>query len=411
MRLLFTALAVLLLSIVPLSAQSDFENNFLSSYLSFEQFWQRIGGDYGTTFFPFLLNGYGGRETGLSGAFTAVADDVTTMEKNPAGTASLPYTELFFSHNKIMGDINYNTAAYSMRFNDLGFGAGTRILYTPFTHYDSFGTAQASGMITYSVFTFNVAYNFMRTYRFFGLSLGANAKVYVYGVPANIARNQTRASVVFDFGLLTRFNFLKAYKLKEKNFSFGFAVRNLGPFMDDEPPPTDISIAIAYKPIEPLMFSVDFNYLISYSLFTWKNWSVNTGIEWKFTKFTSLLVGATIKDNPSFSLGLNVEFEDFTVTATYTPDFIDVFQFSVSASLRFGDLGRKDKAITIKKWYANALRQINNGDYYGARDTLIQIIRKDWSFVPAHQHLLYCKKQIKVQEELEKINESEKILK
>ena len=385
---------------ISLYPQSDFENNFLEGYLNFEKFFQQLSGDYGGTFFPFLNSRYGGRDLGLSGAFTGVADDITTIEINPAGTASLKYTELFFSHNKLMGDVNFNTLAYAIRLNDLGLALSARILYIPFTHYDNFGDVVSSGMISYSVITLNGSYNFLRTYDFFGISVGGNIKLYIYGVPENIAANQTTVNVSFDFGFLTRFNFLKGYSKNEKNFSVGLAIKNLGPFSANEPPPTTISTGIGYKPIEQLLLSLDFNYLISYSEFTYKTWSINTGIEWKFTKYTSLLFGAMIKSSPSFSLGINLDFDDFSITATYNPDFIDLSRFSVSASLKFGDLGRYKKDTNIKILYINALKYMNQGDYETAKMQLEDILKKDKGFTPARKSLENCNEALKINKKL-----------
>ncbi len=381
-------------------SQSDYETNFLQGYLSFENFFLNISGDYGTTFFPFLGMGYGGRENGLSHAFTGVADDIGTLESNPAGTASLSQTELFLSHVKLMGDVNYNTLAYTMRFNDLAFGVGARVLYMPFVHFDQFGDNVGSGIITNSVITANISYNFLRSYDFFGLSAGANVKLYIYGVPDTIAKNQTKVNVAFDMGLLTRFNFLKAYSNPEKNLGIGLAVLNLGPFTDGEPPPTTISLGLSYKPIYQLLFSTDFNYLIDYSSYTYKNWSVDVGIEWKFTKFSSLLGGVTIKSSPSFSLGVNIEFEDFKITAVYSPDFLDVSKFSVSASLKLGDMGRGKKELQVKKMFSNALRLMDQGNYDLAIDALKDIIKFDRTFTPAKRSLEQCSRQIQTESDL-----------
>jgi hypothetical protein len=392
---------ILIFTGISLYSQSSMETNFLQSYLSFEQVFLKLGGDYGTTFFPFLNSGYGGRDMAFSGAFTGVADDITTIESNPAGTASLKYTELFFSHNKIMGDVNYNTLAYTMRFGDLGFGLGTRILYIPFTHYDKFGDDVGNGLINYSVITFNCSYNFLRNYDFFGLSLGTNIKLYIYGVPDSIALNQTSVNVAFDIGLLTRFNFLKGYSKAEKNFSVGLVVKNLGPFTNNEPPPTYVSIGVGYKPIEQVLMSADFAYLINYSAQTYQNWSVKSGVEWKFTSISSLLFGFVIKSNPSFSLGFNLNFEDFTITATYNPDFTDVAKFSISASLKLGDLGRSKKEDLVKKMYSMALRLMNDGNYKDAKDILEKTLQKDRGFTPAKKSLKIVMKQLEIQKNLE----------
>lgn len=393
-----------------LFGESSFENNFLQSYLNFENAFLQISGDYGTTFFPFLNMTYGGRDAAFSGAFTAVADDISALEKNPAATASLRYTELFFSHNKIMGDVNYNAIAYSMRLNDLGFGAGVRVLYLPFTHYDKFGVDIGNGVISYSVITLNASYNLLRTYDFFGLSIGGNVKLYVYNVPDTIAEEQSRTNVVFDLGLLSRFNFLKAYYLPEKNFSLGFAVKNLGPFTDGEPPPTTLTFGFSYKPVAKVLITSDVNMLINYSDMTYKNWSVNGGLEVQFTKFSSLIAGMTIKSNPSFALGVNFDFEDFSITALYNPDFVDLFRFSVSASLKLGDLGRGKKEELIKKMFARALRLINDGNHKAAREVLLKILEKDPGYSPAKKRLEYSKKLIELEDNFERLSEEQSVL-
>jgi len=409
MNKIFFITLLIVLSHPIIFAQTDYENNFLQNYLNIENVFLKLGGDYGTNFFPFLLQDYGGRSRGLSGAFTSVADDIGTIEKNPAGTASLKNTELFVSHTKLMGDVNYNTLAYSMRFNDLAFGFSTRLLYMPFTHFNTWGENAGSGIITNTVITLNFSYNLLRTYDFFGLSLGGNAKLYIYGVPEVIAPEQSRVNVVFDIGLLTRFNFLKGYKTTEKNFSVGLSVKNLGPFVDDEPPPTTASLGISYKPIEVLLISVDFNYLINYSAQTYKNWSVNTGIEWKFTQYSSLLAGFTLKSSPSFSLGINLDFDDFTVTVVYNPDFLDVSKFSVSASLKLGDLGRSNKEINIRKLYAASLKLISEGNYNEAKEQLLQLLKIDPLYTPAKVSLKQCEKQIQTESDLKNIIENNRL--
>ncbi len=411
MRKLLVLFTLFLFLPFSLIGQNDLESNFLQTYLNFEHFFLKMGGDYGTTFFPFLNYGYGGREVGFSGAFSAIADDIGTIEANPAGTSTLPNTELSFSHNKLMGDVNYNSLAYTMRFNELGFGLGTRMLYIPFTHYDNFGYDVGSGVINYTVVTLNVSYNFLRTYDFFGLSLGGNIKLYIYGVPEAIATNQSRVNIAFDFGLLTKFNFLKGYKKIEKNFGVGLVIKNLGPFTDDDPPPTTVCFGISYKPIDEILMSVDFNYLINYSTDTYKNWSVKSGFEWSFTKYSSILAGFTIKSSPSFSLGFALNFDDFKVVAIYNPDLIDVARFSISATLKLGDLGRKKNEINIKKMYAESLNLINEGNFSEAKMVLEKILDIDSGFTPARKSLKNAMRQLDTQKNLEDVIEKQRELK
>lgn len=396
MKKKFIIIFIVFLSIFSnvINADATFENNFLNGYLDFENFFIQLDGDYGMTFFPFLNSGYGGREAAFAGAFTAVADDISSLESNPAATSVLDTTELFLSHNKLFGDVNYNALAYSMRLNNLGFGIGARVLYFPFTHYDKYGLTVSSGIISYSVITMNASYNFLRSYQHFGLAAGGNIKLYIYHIPEEIAESQSRVNASFDLGLLTRFNFLKAYHMREKNFSIGFSVKNLGAFTDNDPPPTTLSFGISYKPISQFMIATDFSYLINYSEETYKNWSASFALEWIFIKQASLTAGFKLKSNPSFALGLNLNFENFRITAAYTPDFVDVSQFKISATLKLGDLGRKKFIEDIEKSYTKAMNQINNGEHEIAKSLLENILKKYPHFNPAKSTLEYVNKHI-----------------
>lgn len=384
---------------------SDFENNFLNGYLNFEKFFLNFNGDYGTSFFPILNKPYGGREMALSGAFTGLADDISTIESNPAGTAALENTEFFFSHSKLFGDVNYNAAAYTMRFNELGFGVSVRMAYLPFTHYDMLGHEGGSGIISYSVVTFNGSYNFFRTYERFGLAVGTNVKLYIYGVPDSIISGQSRVNVAFDFGILSRFNFLKYHKTLDKNFSIGLAVKNLGPFMENEPPPTSASFGFSYRPIKRFLITSDIHYLINYSEFTYKNWNYKAGLEVNITDFFSIMGGVSLKSSPSASLGINIEFEQFRLTAVYNPDMVDVAQFSVSASIKFGDMGRGKRQAQIDNLFSTALNMVNESRYSEADDILSEILSMSPNYTPARRTAKLISKHRELYERIRKVIE------
>ena len=57
------------------------------------------------------------------------------------------------------------------------------------------------------------------------------------------------------FGLLTRFNLLKFYHSRSKNFSVGAAIKNLGFNALEEPLPTLASAGFAYSPFRPLLIA------------------------------------------------------------------------------------------------------------------------------------------------------------
>jgi hypothetical protein len=72
----------------------------------------------------FMAIGIGGRPLGMGGAFTGVADDVTSGYYNPAGLANLNYPQLSLMHSEQFGNlVNYEYASVGIPFQeDLSFG-------------------------------------------------------------------------------------------------------------------------------------------------------------------------------------------------------------------------------------------------------------------------------------------------
>ncbi len=74
----------------------------------------------GTTAATFLSIGVGSRALGMGGAFVAVANDVSALYWNPAGTAHLASPEFMFSHNEWLADINFDYAATAIPVGERG---------------------------------------------------------------------------------------------------------------------------------------------------------------------------------------------------------------------------------------------------------------------------------------------------
>lgn len=69
--------------------------------------------DAGTAVFNFLKIGVGARAPGMGGAFTAVADDVTSIYWNPAGLIRVSGAEATAGYIKYMAGVNSGFAAYA----------------------------------------------------------------------------------------------------------------------------------------------------------------------------------------------------------------------------------------------------------------------------------------------------------
>jgi hypothetical protein len=74
----------------------------------------------GTTAAEFLKIGVGPRATGMGSAFVAVSDDASALYWNPAGIAGLEKHEVFISHSRWIGDLDFNYAGAVFHFNKIG---------------------------------------------------------------------------------------------------------------------------------------------------------------------------------------------------------------------------------------------------------------------------------------------------
>lgn len=72
----------------------------------------------------FMAIGIGGRPLGMGGAFTGVADDVTSGYYNPSGLANINYPQLALMHSEQFGNlVNYDYGAVAIPFQeDMTFG-------------------------------------------------------------------------------------------------------------------------------------------------------------------------------------------------------------------------------------------------------------------------------------------------
>jgi long-subunit fatty acid transport protein len=74
----------------------------------------------GTTAASFLKIATGARSIGMGGAFTAVADDISSMYWNPAGLARMKTGEASFNHVNWIADINYDVASAALLLEGIG---------------------------------------------------------------------------------------------------------------------------------------------------------------------------------------------------------------------------------------------------------------------------------------------------
>jgi len=362
-----------------------------------------IDNNAGLTAFPVLNIPMGGRSEGMAGAFTALSDDISFLEFNPAGSSMLEKTELAFFHNNWIADTKIEGIAYATRFGNLGLAAGAKWLYTPFTEYNYYGERVSSGYYFEGVAILNTSYNFLAGYYFSGLSLGISLKGAFRLMPDytdsrdNIIKgsglSQSAAMGMADIGMLVRFNMLKGYVAREKNASAALVIRNLGPPSMDEPLPTVAAAAISYKPIRPVAFALDFYVPVNmmepevselpYGAF---------GVSVNVTNFLSMRSGLMLKAGSSrITVGSAVNLNKVAVDINYTLDFLTQMQplNRVSLAVRFdlGDRGRKQTSDKIDELYLLGLEAFSRGNLDDAKLCWEEALRLNPRYDPARESL------------------------
>ncbi|MFP4430767.1 MAG: UPF0164 family protein [Spirochaetota bacterium] len=347
----------------------------------------------GLTVFPTLMIPTGGEYESMGTAYTAVARDISFFEANPAASSRLPKTMAAIMHNNLIADANMEGLWYTTRFEHFGIGAGLKFLHVPFTEYDPAGSQEASIRYTETVAVLNASYNFLHSYDFRGVSVGANIKAAHRNIPEVIAPGQSAFGVMMDVGALTRFDVAKYYPSREKNFSVGIAARNLGPAVQEEPLPSYATLGIAYAPLRPLTLSADYNVpFILFSDLPAQKPYLATGLSGQITDFLSTQLGFMVRGgNPRISLGTGLALEEVKLDMNYTLDMTTqtnaVDRFSIQASFDMGDRGRGDRAQMVEDYYLESLVAFAEGNIEETIRLAGHALEIDPTFQPAAETL------------------------
>lgn len=366
----------------------------------------------GLTVFPTLTIPVGGEIEALGTAYTAAARDASFIDANPAASSRLARTELAIYRSNLIADTNMDSLAYTTRLadpEDLGVGFGVKYLQVPFTSYDDFGVAIAGGRYTEAIAAVNLAYNFLSSFYFSGVSLGVNAKLAYRGVPESIAPNQSAVGVMADVGVLTRFNALKFYSAIEPNTSIGIAIRNAGPPVRDEPLPTSAVFGIAWSPLRPWLIVADFG--INIRPFTDTPAPPPTfalGSAVAVTDFFDFRAGfLMLGGNPRISMGGALALAEVELEVNYTLDLTTqltaIDRFSIQASFNLGDRGRGARDDRVRELYLEAIRAFAVGDLETAIDATEEAISLDPSFEPAIETFEMVSRMKALQDQMESI--------
>jgi tetratricopeptide (TPR) repeat protein len=365
------------------------------SYGSFSDFLDGIYGvdeNSGLTTMPVLTVPMGGRADGMAGAFSAVCDDITFIEWNPAGSAMLVDSTIAFFHNNWIADTKVDALTFTSAVKNLGFGISGKWLYTPFSEYNNSGDKASKGYYSEAAIILNLSYTFFKGYYFPGISLGANLKGALRSMPDLLeysGGSQSAAAFAGDIGLLTRVNFLKLYDSRDKNMSFALVARNLGPLVDDEPLPTLAVAGFSYKPLRPIIFSFDFTYPLNFKdIALSEKPYYSMGISVAVAKFLSMGTGFTLKSGGSrFTLGTAVTFNSIAFDVNYSLDLATEVQplnrITIGVRLNLGDGGLSERNKLVDKYYLEGLDAYAQGNDDEALEKFAKALELNPNFDPA----------------------------
>jgi len=416
MKRKIAALTFMILSLSSISGK-DF-SEYYSSWSSM------FGIDPSSGIYSFLILRIpsGGKYEGMGTAFTAVAIDSSFIESNPAASSLVDNTELSFLHNNWINDVNIESVIFATRIGNIGMGLAGKMMYLPFTGVDEYGDRYSNdytedyslGYYWEAIGTANFSYNFLKSFYFDGISVGANFKFGYRNVPYSIATGQSAIALMGDFGVITRFNFLKPYFSRDKNFSLGFSFKNIGteilisPSSADspiDPLPALFSAGLAYSPFRPLILTFDFNYPLPIQTTDPEKFYFAVGMNLTLTNFLSMQSGVLLKTGqPRLVIGTALELKKVDFVVNYTLDLVTQFdeldRISLEVRINLGDYGRKDREERAEVLYIEGLKLYAEGDFRAAIKKWEECLELIPIFTPAKEMIETATNSFQLQEEM-----------
>lgn len=256
-------------------------------------------GGPGSTGGAFLRLGIGARAMGMGGAFTSIADDVTSIYWNPAGLSELKYKESLFMHTAYLADIKSEYLAQAQPGKYGGYGVSLLYLYTTDLRRNESGEEQGSFNNYDSYLSLAYSYNLTSN-----ISLGLSSKIISRGLDTAKAN-----SFGIDIGGL----------YKRENLRLGAVIQNLGLKMkfraENDPMPINFKIGIGYKLLDKtLTLALDIDKPID------DNPNINLGAEYLYKDVIIGRMGYQFgRDVGGLSTGIGFKFSHYKLDYAFIP--------------------------------------------------------------------------------------------
>lgn len=266
-------------------------------------FSQNIYEGAGTNSNLFLRSDLSARVSGLSGAFTAIANDENALLYNPAGLAKLRLAGIAFNHTQWFEDIRLENLLLGYKISSrLGMGLGVSFMGMPSIQgLDGAGNPTEKLDISSSVIHMGLGYRL-----FSSAMLGLGVKYF----NDNLA-GFTASGFAFDLGFYM--------DTMLRGLSLGLVVQNLGGNIQydsaKEKIPFSARVGVAYK-IPRQDWYIAFDGVKTQG----QDFVYNFGIEYILAKYVAFRLGNQALNglvlSPSFGLGLNIR-EKYLIDYTF----------------------------------------------------------------------------------------------
>jgi len=336
----------------------------------------------------------GARPLGMGEAFVGLADDINTLQFNPAGLSNIPRREIGAMYLKGLMDTNYGNFAYAQPIGETGYICGSLMTLQggdiEINWWDgtSVTTNERKAKQDY-IFTLGYTHDFFSGRE---LSLGANFKV----IKSELAEESKGNTFAADIGGL--------YRLMDEKLSLGLSVQNIGKGMEykggiatgeeSDPLPSAVKFGIAYKivsgDISKLTGVVDIN------KYKYTDIQTNAGLEYWVKEMIALRTGYKMGyDLASVTAGMGFRYKDYQLD--YGFGLMDKINHlhKVSFTLRFGNPSPK-QISRAEQIYNKGLTYFDAAEY--ARSILE--FNKTIKIAPNHENA-----QIKLRESYTKLIE------
>ena len=335
------------------------------------------------TSFPSLNIPAGGRCESLGTAMTAMCDDPSFMDYNPAVSSILKETQAAVFHNSQISGGSMETITGTTRFNNFGTGFQLKTFFSPLSRYNLSGTKNSSNYYSETSLAINTSYNFFSGYDFKGLAAGISLRSTWRNMPDYT--DSSALAFTADFGLLMRFNFFKEFTSDMPNLSVGLAANNIGFFLTgfksglktETSLPSKISIGLSYRPIKKLLVNLEFRQPINLkNILLSESFAVAAGLEFSFTDFFDVEGGILFQDGKTkLSTGTQFSFRKIQMSLSYACTLDSTTQehsVSLAAKINLGDKGRTQNDEQVKKLYAEGIELYAKGE----KENMLKAIEK-----------------------------------